>query len=71
MVGSTLATAGELAGALREGGVLSLVVAQLHAAVVAKAVSAGMLTPLQAEQMSDAEARQLIFLPGLSTAAGT
>ncbi|WP_374513672.1 chemotaxis protein CheW [Brevundimonas sp.] len=35
----------------------------------AKAVAAGMLTPLQAEQMSDAEARQLIFLPGLSTAA--
>ncbi len=35
----------------------------------AKAVAAGMLTPPQAEQMSDAEARQLIFLPGLSTAA--
>lgn len=35
----------------------------------AKAVAAGLLTPMQAEQMSDAEARQLIFLPGLSTAA--
>lgn len=35
----------------------------------AKAVAAGALTPLQAEQMSDLEARQLIFLPGLSTAA--
>ena len=35
----------------------------------AKAVTAGVLTPLQAEQMSDLEARQLIFLPGLSTAA--
>ncbi|MBA3050262.1 ATP-binding protein, partial [Brevundimonas sp.] len=35
----------------------------------AKAVAAGVLTPLQAEQMSDLEARQLIFLPGLSTAA--
>lgn len=34
----------------------------------AKAVAAGVLTPLQAEQMSDLEARQLIFLPGLSTA---
>lgn len=35
----------------------------------AKAVAAGVLTPLQAEQMSDLEARQLIFLPGLSTAS--
>lgn len=35
----------------------------------AKAMAAGVLTPLQAEQMSDLEARQLIFLPGLSTAA--
>lgn len=35
----------------------------------AKAVTAGILTPVQAEQMSDLEARQLIFLPGLSTAA--
>ncbi|MDP3370748.1 MAG: chemotaxis protein CheW, partial [Brevundimonas sp.] len=35
----------------------------------AKAVAAGILTPLQAEQMSDLEARQLIFLPGLSTAS--
>ena len=35
----------------------------------AKAVAAGILTPSQAEQMSDVEARQLIFLPGLSTAA--
>lgn len=35
----------------------------------AKAVAAGILTPIQAEQMSDLEARQLIFLPGLSTAA--
>lgn len=35
----------------------------------AKAVAAGILTPVQAEQMSDLEARQLIFLPGLSTAA--
>jgi len=34
----------------------------------AKAVTAGVLTPLQAEQMTDLEARQLIFLPGLSTA---
>ncbi|MBW8302597.1 MAG: chemotaxis protein CheW, partial [Brevundimonas sp.] len=34
-----------------------------------KAVAAGVLTPAQAEQMSDLEARQLIFLPGLSTAA--
>ncbi|WP_421729601.1 chemotaxis protein CheW [Brevundimonas sp.] len=35
----------------------------------AKAVSAGVITALQAEHMSDVEARQLIFLPGLSTAA--
>lgn len=35
----------------------------------AKAVAAGVITAAQAEQMSDAEARELIFLPGLSTAA--
>lgn len=34
-----------------------------------KALAAGILTPVQAEQMSDLEARQLIFLPGLSTAS--
>ncbi len=34
----------------------------------AKALSSGIITQAQAEAMSDAEARQLIFLPGLSTA---
>ena len=34
-----------------------------------KAVEAGLITPAQATAMSDAEARQLIFLPGFSTAA--
>ncbi len=34
----------------------------------AKAVGSGLLSPSQAEQMSDAEARQLIFLAGFSTA---
>ncbi len=34
----------------------------------AKALSSGIITQAQAEVMSDAEARQLIFLPGLSTA---
>lgn len=33
-----------------------------------KAVEAGLITPAQAAAMSDAEARQLIFLPGFSTA---
>ena len=35
----------------------------------AKALASGLITAAQAEQMSDAEARQLIFLPGFSTAA--
>ncbi len=35
----------------------------------AKAVASGLVTPAQVEQMSDADARQLIFLPGFSTAA--
>jgi two-component system chemotaxis sensor kinase CheA len=35
----------------------------------AKALASGIVTPVQAEQMSDIEARQLIFLPGLSTAS--
>lgn len=35
----------------------------------AKALSSGVITQAQAEAMSDAEARQLIFLPGLSTAS--
>lgn len=35
----------------------------------AKAVATGLLPASQAEQMSDAEARQLIFLPGFSTAS--
>tara|TARA_R110002012_G_scaffold322025_2_gene553885 strand:+ start:74119 stop:77229 length:3111 start_codon:yes stop_codon:yes gene_type:complete len=35
----------------------------------AKALASGIVTPAQAEQMSDIEARQLIFLPGLSTAS--
>lgn len=34
-----------------------------------KAVEAGLITPTQAAAMSDAEARQMIFLPGFSTAA--
>lgn len=34
----------------------------------AKALASGVITPAQAEQMTDVEARQLIFLPGLSTA---
>jgi two-component system chemotaxis sensor kinase CheA len=34
----------------------------------AKAVASGLVTPAQVEQMSDADARQLIFLPGFSTA---
>ncbi|MBS0295629.1 MAG: chemotaxis protein CheW [Proteobacteria bacterium] len=34
-----------------------------------KAVSSGLLSSAQAEQMSDAEARQLIFMPGFSTAS--
>lgn len=34
----------------------------------AKALASGVITPAQAEQMTDIEARQLIFLPGLSTA---
>ncbi|ACG79643.1 Chemotaxis histidine kinase [Phenylobacterium zucineum HLK1] len=35
----------------------------------AKALASGLITPTQAEQMSDADARQLIFLPGFSTAS--
>jgi len=35
----------------------------------AKAVASGLVTPAQAEQMSDADARELIFLPGFSTAS--
>ena len=35
----------------------------------AKALASGIVTPSQAEQMTDIEARQLIFLPGLSTAS--
>ena len=35
----------------------------------AKALSSGIVTPQQAEAMSDAEARHLIFLPGFSTAS--
>ena len=35
----------------------------------AKALASGIVTPSQAEQMTDVEARQLIFLPGLSTAS--
>lgn len=35
----------------------------------AKALASGIVTPAQAEQMTDIEARQLIFLPGLSTAS--
>ncbi|WP_313001272.1 hybrid sensor histidine kinase/response regulator [Brevundimonas sp.] len=34
-----------------------------------KAIEVGLITPAQAAAMSDAEARQLIFLPGFSTAA--
>ena len=34
-----------------------------------KALACGLLTPARAEQMSDADARQLIFLPGFSTAS--
>lgn len=34
-----------------------------------KALEAGLISPAQAATMSDAEARQLIFLPGFSTAA--
>ncbi|MFA7262461.1 MAG: chemotaxis protein CheW [Caulobacter sp.] len=35
----------------------------------AKAIAAGLLTAAQGEQVSDADVRQLIFLPGFSTAA--
>ncbi len=35
----------------------------------AKAISAGLLTPVQAEAMSESEARHLIFRPGFSTAS--
>lgn len=35
----------------------------------AKAVANGLITPAQAASLSDAEARQMIFLPGFSTAA--
>ena len=35
----------------------------------AKAQSSGLLTPAQADAMSDADARHLIFMPGFSTAA--
>lgn len=35
----------------------------------AKALASGIVSPAQAEQMTDVEARQLIFLPGLSTAS--
>ena len=38
------------------------------ARIRAKAVATGVITAQQAEAMSDAEARQLIFLPGFSTA---
>ena len=38
-------------------------------AIRAKALAAGVITSAQAAAMTDAEARQLIFLPGLSTAA--
>lgn len=34
----------------------------------AKAISSGLLSQAQADQLTDADARQLIFLPGLSTA---
>jgi two-component system chemotaxis sensor kinase CheA len=37
-------------------------------AIRAKALSAGLITPAQAAGMTDAEARQLIFAPGFSTA---
>ena len=37
-------------------------------AIRAKALSAGLITPAQAAAMTDAEARQLIFAPGFSTA---
>ncbi|MEG9436161.1 chemotaxis protein CheA [Edaphobacter sp. HDX4] len=37
--------------------------------VLAKAVERGLVTPEQAEEMSEREALQLIFLPGFSTAA--
>ena len=39
------------------------------ARIRAKALDVGLITPAQAATMSDAEARQLIFLPGFSTAA--
>lgn len=39
------------------------------ARIRAKALDVGLITPAQAAAMSDAEARQLIFLPGFSTAA--
>jgi two-component system chemotaxis sensor kinase CheA len=38
-------------------------------AIRQKALAAGVISPAQAAAMTDAEARQLIFLPGLSTAA--
>ncbi len=39
------------------------------ARIRAKALDVGLITPAQSAAMSDAEARQLIFLPGFSTAA--
>jgi len=39
------------------------------ARIRAKALSSGVITAQQAESLSDAEARQLIFLPGFSTAS--
>ncbi|MFK4057740.1 chemotaxis protein CheW [Brevundimonas sp. NPDC046655] len=39
------------------------------ARIRAKALDVGLINPAQAAAMSDAEARQLIFLPGFSTAA--
>ena len=39
------------------------------ARIRAKALDVGLINPAQAAAMTDAEARQLIFLPGFSTAS--
>lgn len=60
-------------GARHEGGAIIIEMADdgrgLSADLIrSKAVAKGLISPVQAQTMSDAEARQLIFMPGFSTA---
>jgi two-component system chemotaxis sensor kinase CheA len=60
--------------ARHEGGAIVIEVADDGAGLSSerirqKAVTSGLISAVQAEQMTDADARQLIFLPGFSTAS--